>query len=83
MIEFFAEHYSHICIVVLIGVGFFGMVGKRNLVNARGVAASSGFSGGGSAGAFFLRRKPNSPSRSDSTPKSVTNAKMKSRVNGM
>lgn len=32
MIDFFAEHYSHVCIVVLIGVGFFGMVGKRNLV---------------------------------------------------
>jgi multicomponent Na+:H+ antiporter subunit C len=32
MIDFFARHYSHLCVVILIGVGFFGMVAKRNLV---------------------------------------------------
>jgi len=32
MLKFFAEHYAHICLVILVGVGFFGMVSKRNLV---------------------------------------------------
>ena len=32
MFEFFADHYAHFCIVTLIGVGFYGMVAKRNLV---------------------------------------------------
>jgi len=32
MFDFFVDHYPHVCIVVLIGVGFFGMVSKRNLV---------------------------------------------------
>lgn len=32
MFEFFSQHYAHTCIVILIGVGFYGMVAKRNLV---------------------------------------------------
>ncbi|MHC4952459.1 MAG: cation:proton antiporter subunit C [Planctomycetota bacterium] len=32
MFDFLAHHYAHLCIVVLIAVGFFGMVAKRNLV---------------------------------------------------
>ena len=32
MLEFLANHYAHVCLTILIGVGFFGMVAKRNLV---------------------------------------------------
>ena len=32
MSEFFSQHYAHVCIVILIGLGFYGMVAKRNLV---------------------------------------------------
>ena len=32
MVDCFREHFAHICLIVLIGVGFFGMVAKRNLV---------------------------------------------------
>jgi len=32
MIEFLEAHYAHVCLTVLIAIGFFGMVAKRNLV---------------------------------------------------
>jgi len=32
MFEFFRLHFAHVCIVVLIAIGFFGMVAKRNFV---------------------------------------------------
>lgn len=32
MLEFFREHYAHVCLTALIAIGFFGMVAKRNLV---------------------------------------------------
>ncbi|MEM8885601.1 MAG: cation:proton antiporter subunit C [Planctomycetota bacterium] len=32
MIEFFVDHYAHVSLSILIGIGFFGMVAKRNLI---------------------------------------------------
>ena len=32
MADFLSDHYAHVCLVIMIGVGFFGMVAKRNLV---------------------------------------------------
>ena len=32
MFEFFETHFAHVCLVVLIGIGFFGMIAKRNYV---------------------------------------------------